>query len=77
MVSDPALRLFLVLAILERVIHDEREVVTRGLLVLERVKIVFLDEENTLLISWESTISQLRTKQYVDCCAACVPRSLL
>lgn len=59
MVNDPALGLFLVLTVLEAGVDDDSKIVTGGLLVLEGVDIVLLDEEDAFLIAckWIAQLS--------------------
>jgi len=51
MVRQPALGLLLVLTVLERVIDNDGEIISRSLLVLERVKVALLDEDDALLVA--------------------------
>ena len=80
MICEPALGLVPVLAALEGVIYDQGEIVTRSLLVPERVEIVLLDEEHALLISCAGVISQSvsqRRTGNVGCWLICSMRTLV
>lgn len=48
----PALSLFLILTVLERVIHNHGKAVTRNSLVPDRIKVTFLDKNDAFLITW-------------------------
>jgi hypothetical protein len=51
MVSQPALGLFIVLAVLEGVVDDDSEVISVTSLALERVEVALLDKDDALLVT--------------------------
>lgn len=78
MEDDPAHGLLLVLTVLETLIYDDGKVVARSLLAREAVDVVFLDEEDALLVACEAVIN-LATADFIrkDRVRRCVPWSLL
>lgn len=57
MEGQPSLGLLLVLAILERIINDDSQVISRSPLALQSFEIALLDEDDALLIACGAAIS--------------------